>query len=1322
MRRSALLVTTLVALVAASATLCAQGGRKPGRRPNAKPPSAKPVNRARLLIPGVGGSTPRKPGPPKPSAPEVLLGLPGPLPALPGPAQMPRPGAGADLGGLELRAAGPALYGLSVAWGPDGGIAGWDRDGGKRARRLAQLLRSAGATGLRVPLSWAQVEPRRGQMDWRATDRFMRFARELGVPLTCTLAGTPSWATESPAAAAPLLRLKGLRTADRPPSPAYYDDLGRFARSAAGRYRGLVRSWEFWSEPDGRGMVTVVADAAGKPVDARPGVEPKVYAALLSVFARAVRASNPAAMVAVGGLSDQHTDFLQGLYAAGASSVFDAVALHPYRDRGLVALEWVDACRDVMLRSGDAAKPIWITAWGWPTSSSAPHGVLPLHQARLVRESLEAMRRRPFIGAAFYESLNDWRGSSALRTAGLCTDDLRAKAGFAAFREAVTGRLPGPVMAFRRVPLMAGGPTGDEPGMRCPPVAVTVDAAKPGGPVPRVWEGYAQGSEPGGASVAQGLAGRLRGLSARLVRFDPFPDPGAVRAAAGGVRLASTAGAAAFDPGRVDWAYADRMMEAVTQSGARPMLTFGTMPTALSSPHSDAWLPRQHEEYAAFVRSVVARFSGEQRRAVGYWELAAPRLEGHAALAAWLRLYETFAGAVLAVDPTAKVGGPAGAGPDSPAIPALLAYCEERRVPLHFVSWSSYRAQPAALGEDIAAVRRMVAAHPGLKGVEVVLGEWAASPRVTPANDGLEASSYVLASAEVLMQAQPDRALFFEAKDGVSFRDPTDRFWGRWGLVTSDGQPKPSYNAFLMLSRLEGVRLPVASEDTDVRAVASTGRDEVHVLVWYRPGSGGEHAPDGDTPVLVRVTGLPWSRPTVGRQWLLDGTHGNAMAGPGRGELPQVAAFQVGPGALEVPVVLSPNGATLVELRPGAPTRTELSLRTSQYVVRNGEPFTVTATVRNAGSRPERVTVVVGSADPALISPGSGRLGPVRLAPGATQTLRLRVKAPARDDGGAFLMAKAGDTVASAAIRYAPALVARLEPSRVDIARPGAAADSLEATARFRVVLENRSPEPVAASVVGGTIAHRVNLGPRASVTDALSLTAPTASPSNTEVPIRVTVGERVVATLRAVVGVPGLCRHVTRPVRVNGDLSEWTEAYPLALEPLAPGGQVTAGAGVQVMTMWDEQSLYLAASLADDTEYQPHAAADIVRGDSVLLGVDARRNAVPGRGFDSDDYVFAVAPGRLRAQVYRLRGGRGGAGPAPEIAAAVRRAGGRTVYEVAVPWSSLAPMRPRDGAIIGTAILTNDSDGRSRRSAVWGGGLTGAGDPTRFLGLRLAR
>jgi hypothetical protein len=174
------------------------------------------------------------------------------------------------------------------------------------ARRDFEALRAMGVSTLRVSLGWDELEPVRDQYEFAFWDAFVELASAHGVELIPYVAYTPEW------------NASGGGPGDFWRSPPR--DLDQFAELMsllAARYRGRIRSWELWNEPDNRDYWR------GSTAE---------YADLLRKGADAVHAVDERLSVVSGGLAGQ-LEFLDELFEQHDAARFvDVVNLHAYRE------------------------------------------------------------------------------------------------------------------------------------------------------------------------------------------------------------------------------------------------------------------------------------------------------------------------------------------------------------------------------------------------------------------------------------------------------------------------------------------------------------------------------------------------------------------------------------------------------------------------------------------------------------------------------------------------------------------------------------------------------------------------------------------------------------------------------------------------------------------------------------------------------------------------------------------------------------------------------------------------------------------------------
>ncbi len=260
----------------------------------------------------------------------------------------------------------------------------------ERAETL-NAIAAAGFGWVRQRFPWDQIEPSPGLYDWAVWDEIVADASAAGLELMAVLDGSPAWARAPQDAANPLA------------PPASRADFGRFAAAFAQRYGDRLRLYQIWDEPN------IAPHWGDRFVDAAG------YTGLLREAAVQLRSADPDARIVLaalaptvepGGLNQSDVAYLDALYAAGAAPWFDAVAAQPY-GFGLppddppaperLNFRRAELLREVMLRRGDPATPVWLTAFGWRSATDGDGGpwpgVDPATQASWAVEALEWARR-----------------------------------------------------------------------------------------------------------------------------------------------------------------------------------------------------------------------------------------------------------------------------------------------------------------------------------------------------------------------------------------------------------------------------------------------------------------------------------------------------------------------------------------------------------------------------------------------------------------------------------------------------------------------------------------------------------------------------------------------------------------------------------------------------------------------------------------------------------------------------------------------------------------------------------------------------------------
>ena len=287
----------------------------------------------------------------------------------------------------------------------------------KRERSL-QMIRDAGFGWIRQPFAWSDIEihakgdfeDRRNQPHrsaWDKYDNIVGLAERYNLRIIARVGTPPAWAHA------------GYADLGEFGPPARFEDFADFVEVVAQRYKGRVTHWQIWNEPN------------IYPEWGNQRANPEDYARLLCLAherLKRVDANNVVIAAALaptiaqdgggypgGGFDD--LIFFQRMYQAGAGACFDVAAAQGYGlfsgpyDRRLNPLQTNVArhvlMRDIMVRNGDAHKPIWLSEVNWNAVPNDPAiadlnrfgMVTPEQQARYVPMLFERARAEwPWVG------------------------------------------------------------------------------------------------------------------------------------------------------------------------------------------------------------------------------------------------------------------------------------------------------------------------------------------------------------------------------------------------------------------------------------------------------------------------------------------------------------------------------------------------------------------------------------------------------------------------------------------------------------------------------------------------------------------------------------------------------------------------------------------------------------------------------------------------------------------------------------------------------------------------------------------------------------
>lgn len=305
-----------------------------------------------------------------------------------------------------------------------------------------QMISDAGFGWIRQQFEWAEIEvdgrgrftdsrndvDGDGQIDtidaWAKYDRIVDLTEQYGLQIQARLDNPPAWSHANPAVGS-----------FAPPDDL--QDFVNYAAAVAERYKGRIRFYQVWNEPN------IYPEWGEQPVN------PEGYTDLLCRTYAALKAVDPeivvisaslAPTISLTGRDLNDFIFLERMYNAGAGNCFDVMSVQGYglnsgpTDRRMRPTTINVArnlyIRDLMVAHGDAHKPIWISEAAWnfvPPPEVEPNiegyrymfgQVTPQQAADYMPQLYErAQKEWPWVGVMnywFFTRAGDWERSQPM--------------------------------------------------------------------------------------------------------------------------------------------------------------------------------------------------------------------------------------------------------------------------------------------------------------------------------------------------------------------------------------------------------------------------------------------------------------------------------------------------------------------------------------------------------------------------------------------------------------------------------------------------------------------------------------------------------------------------------------------------------------------------------------------------------------------------------------------------------------------------------------------------------------------------------------------
>jgi len=272
-----------------------------------------------------------------------------------------------------------------------------------------ERMREAGIYWVRVDFTWDVVEPSPGQYRWAILDRVVSDAERNGINLLAILGYTPKWATAG---------------SDRYSPPRDTQEWKTFVATIVGRYRGRIRHWSLWNEPNSDTFFHGTVEHFIREVFI-PG-------------ANAAKTANPDCRIVgpdLAHLSGSDWDKWLDRICAEAGPHIDVVSHHVYKEKPKDVLRELDGrkkffegptVKEILKKHRMLSKPFWLTETGWRTTEVGED-----RQAGNLISLLKNTSKKAWIYKVF---IFEWRDSPQLPGYGLLRGDDSPKASYTAVK------------------------------------------------------------------------------------------------------------------------------------------------------------------------------------------------------------------------------------------------------------------------------------------------------------------------------------------------------------------------------------------------------------------------------------------------------------------------------------------------------------------------------------------------------------------------------------------------------------------------------------------------------------------------------------------------------------------------------------------------------------------------------------------------------------------------------------------------------------------------------------------------------------------------
>ena len=200
-------------------------------------------------------------------------------------------------------------------------------------------------------VSWFDVQPRRGEWDFKKLDSYIDLAQQHGVDVLLPLAMSPPWASSNP----------GGSYQGHTAPPKDMNDWRNYVRTVGTRYKGRIHNYEIWNEPNldhyysgNMGQMVALTREASQ---------------ILKEIDPSIRIVSPS-----GTGSSSGTSWLDAFLSNGGGQYVDVIGFHFYVNPNPPesVVDLIRKVRSIMAKHGIETKYIWDTESGWAVPNPFP--------------------------------------------------------------------------------------------------------------------------------------------------------------------------------------------------------------------------------------------------------------------------------------------------------------------------------------------------------------------------------------------------------------------------------------------------------------------------------------------------------------------------------------------------------------------------------------------------------------------------------------------------------------------------------------------------------------------------------------------------------------------------------------------------------------------------------------------------------------------------------------------------------------------------------------------------------------------------------------